>query len=885
GVFHIDGSLILPGTYHLHFKKPGKGFRIGPRNAHGNLSNNLDNDVQPSNRRTALIQLVPKPIAGTGAVRQVAGFYVETTILGGIWDDANSNGRREADESLVAGVAVELLDPDGEVVASTLTSGDGTYEFEDITPGDYRIRSESLPNTKFSPSLSGPTNQVTGVGSNGVSGIFSVGSQAKRELWIGMFGTSDHTEVSGTAFEDIDGDGIQDANEPGVSGLVVKAWFNNRRYETTTDANGTYHFPGLGAGQYKLQFELPTDGTFSPINQGSNSQLDSNANRWTGKTRTFAVLEQQVDDTVDVGVYYGPISDNAFESLRLTEIASIGHGHTEFVEIKNIGDEPVSLEGVRFVDGVEYNFSESKTNSLFPGEYLIVYGKDNKVNDWSNLESINMTGPFRGDLNREERLELVDSQNRAIASVYYDDDWFVITDREYLPWSLTAIDEDAEPSAFSTVLNWRPSSEHGGSPGMRDAQEMPLPESVVINEVLTKSSDGFNDRIELHNTTDQPIDIGHWFLGDYDGATDDPDRTLTRYRIAPGTVIPAGGYLTLSREDNFANKNDLGSNSQFGLSSFGESLHLVAADEYGEILGYSHSVEFAGTDIDISYGRVELSNGSSGFYVMSEPTFGKPNAAPTFGPIVIDQVMFQVEQAIPYVRFHNITSGQVVLYENEEQSWRVGGTIDYEFSSLNEPILPEGYAYLVGSDPREFRSAYEIPTQIPVYGPFGDTLNRLAGEVSLYRPGLENRRMLADRVEYRIESPWPQIASDVAITRTSNSIVGQDPIAWIDSTIVEEQPEFRHRGNGMFFMQAFSTTPQDRNAHNALGVALVQAQPGDANGDGVFNSRDFVQVFQAAKYGTGEIASWLEGDWNDDGLFNSSDFVTAFRIGHYDVDG
>ena len=57
---------------------------------------------------------------------------------------------------------------------------------------------------------------------------------------------------------------------------------------------------------------------------------------------------------------------------------------------------------------------------------------------------------------------------------------------------------------------------------------------------------------------------------------------------------------------------------------------------------------------------------------------------------------------------------------------------------------------------------------------------------------------------------------------------------------------------------------------------------GDANLDGEFNSSDFVTVFSAGKYETGEASTWSEGDWNGDGLFSSSDFVAAFASGGYE---
>lgn len=66
------------------------------------------------------------------------------------------------------------------------------------------------------------------------------------------------------------------------------------------------------------------------------------------------------------------------------------------------------------------------------------------------------------------------------------------------------------------------------------------------------------------------------------------------------------------------------------------------------------------------------------------------------------------------------------------------------------------------------------------------------------------------------------------------------------------------------------------------GADKLNSYIGDSNLDGEFNSSDFVTVFTAAKYETGEAASWGQGDWNGDGLFNSSDFVSAFTSGGYE---
>ncbi|MCA9198382.1 MAG: VCBS repeat-containing protein, partial [Planctomycetales bacterium] len=59
--------------------------------------------------------------------------------------------------------------------------------------------------------------------------------------------------------------------------------------------------------------------------------------------------------------------------------------------------------------------------------------------------------------------------------------------------------------------------------------------------------------------------------------------------------------------------------------------------------------------------------------------------------------------------------------------------------------------------------------------------------------------------------------------------------------------------------------------------------PGDANRDGVFDSADFVQVFQAGQFEDDVRGNsiWETGDWNDDGDFDSADLVYAFTFGAY----
>jgi alpha-glucoside transport system permease protein len=77
-----------------------------------------------------------------GAEQAVAPAPVEGAITGVVWRDFRPGGGRpgvvEPQEVGIPGVTVELRTPDGDSRTVT-TSADGTFAFEDLPPGDYRL--------------------------------------------------------------------------------------------------------------------------------------------------------------------------------------------------------------------------------------------------------------------------------------------------------------------------------------------------------------------------------------------------------------------------------------------------------------------------------------------------------------------------------------------------------------------------------------------------------------------------------------------------------------------------------------------------------------------------------------------------------------------------
>ena len=471
------------------------------------------------------------------------------------------------------------------------------------------------------------------------------------------------------------------------------------------------------------------------------------------------------------------------DQLRITEIHynPLGEDDTEFIELMHAGPEgssPISLAGVRFTDGIDFEFPVE--TSLEAGERVVVVSHLVAFED-AYGRGINVAGQYTGALNNAgEGITLVDDIDAVIHSFDYNDNWFPESDG--IGYSLTIADPMQELRLWDSADGWRLSEDIGGSPGIPD--DGLLPNSIVINEISNNDTAATGNWLEIHNRTDRPIDIGNWYLSD-----DEVDPM--KYQFAADTTIVQGGYMVLDEMDSFGNAAAAGVNSSFALSELGGVVWLNAADENGDLLPYQFRRSYAAAEPDATQGLVQTSDGLK-FATLTADTRASANLGPVIGPIVINEIMYNpANEDAEFIEIHNITGDDITLNDGVGQAWQLVNGINYTFPA-GEVLPAGGFAVLVqGEDggnatqtATDFRDANNVPPEVAiyVYEPTANgSLDNAGEELLLARPSESVAGLInVDEIDYEDSFPWPDDPDGTgpSLSKLTPNPFGNEPSNW-----------------------------------------------------------------------------------------------------------
>ena len=111
--------------------------------------------------------------------------------------------------------------------------------------------------------------------------------------------------IAGTAWHDLNADGVQGASETdGVPGITIALQECALRQldATATDNDGNYQFSSLPESDYNIQVDNATY-LISPRHQGTNESRDSDVDASTGSSSCFTLRADDIRDTVDIGLF------------------------------------------------------------------------------------------------------------------------------------------------------------------------------------------------------------------------------------------------------------------------------------------------------------------------------------------------------------------------------------------------------------------------------------------------------------------------------------------------------------------------------------------------------------------------------------------------------
>lgn len=283
------------------------------------------------------------------------GYVAYGSIGDRVWLDEDGDGVQDGGEAGINGVTVSLLDGDGNVVATTTTSGDGDYLFEGLLAGDYTVQIDAgtLP-----PGVQ-PSYDLDGTGTANTASLTLGEGENRTDV---DFGYAYFGSIGDRVWLDTDADGVQDAGELGINGVTVFLidGDGNVIASAVTSGDGNYSFGSLPAGSYTVSIDSAT----LPAGVQPSYDLDGTGTPHTADV-TLGVGEDRTD--VDFGYYEpGSIGDRVWNDLDADGEQDGGEPGINGVTVRLLdGDGNVIATTVTSGDG-NYLFE-----NLPPGTYTV----------------------------------------------------------------------------------------------------------------------------------------------------------------------------------------------------------------------------------------------------------------------------------------------------------------------------------------------------------------------------------------------------------------------------------------------------------------------------------------------------------------------------------
>ena len=283
-----------------------------------------------------IIGLLSTAVNGDGIVDTVGddgtptfGFNNPGLIAGVIYSDPNNSSSQDSNEPGLTGIVVTLEDGSGNVLATTTTLADGSYQFDGLIPGAYVVKV-----AQPAPTVTSQTEDPdVGIPDNQTAITLSVGSSSIGNDFGYVYDLGELHDVSGTVFLDTDKDGVEETGEPGIPSvtldLIVPA---ESVIDGLIDLNGDGVVSAADDGTY-LGFTV-IDGRVDLDGSGSINAADD------GELNGIAIVNGEFD--IDGNGSLDMLDDAILPAAVIASTASDANGDYSFTGLPD-GDYQVKV--------------------------------------------------------------------------------------------------------------------------------------------------------------------------------------------------------------------------------------------------------------------------------------------------------------------------------------------------------------------------------------------------------------------------------------------------------------------------------------------------------------------------------------------------------------
>ncbi|NLX83138.1 MAG: hypothetical protein GXZ04_04905 [Clostridiales bacterium] len=237
----FTGGMMFPGQYDLVLSLPELHLLTAPKDAEHQQNTWEKEIVLDENNSNLLLAIVHLG-----------------SIEGAVW---NMDGSTKN----VNDLPISLLSESGQVLQETTTNEAGQYRFEKLMPVSYCVEAQLPESYRFARQVDTTlkasvilSDQMGMDQASRRSEVIKVNMgeiKTNQDIGMGAMG-----RLGDYAWLDLDQDGMQDRDEPGIPELIVKLYqYGQLSAQTTTDAYGRYHFDQLFPGSYTLEVEMPNE--------------------------------------------------------------------------------------------------------------------------------------------------------------------------------------------------------------------------------------------------------------------------------------------------------------------------------------------------------------------------------------------------------------------------------------------------------------------------------------------------------------------------------------------------------------------------------------------------------------------------------------------------